>query len=246
MKKALYVFVVLLIASVCHIARAQDIVDTDHDGLSDDDELHMYGTDPLLADTDGDGYSDGDEIAQGYSPLFGDKKKLMQVDSDKDGLNDAWEIKLGTDLKNPDTDGDGFSDGDEVAAGFDPLNSDKIQEEKRIEVDLKTQHLKYFFGDVEMASFPISSGVKTMPTPVGEFKVLDKVPVKHYGGPGYDLPNTKWNLHFTTGKYRYYIHGAYWHHNFGHPMSHGCVNVSYENMEPLYWFAQVGTKVSIK
>ena len=28
-------------------------------------------------------------------------------------------------------------------------------------------------------------------------------------------------------------------------MSHGCVNVSYANMEPLYWWAQVGTKVLI-
>jgi hypothetical protein len=225
---------------------ADQVIDTDGDGISDTDEITIYATDPKLADTDGDGFLDGDEIVRGYSPRFGDKKKLIQVDSDKDYLNDAWEIALGTGIMNPDSDGDGYLDGTEVAAGYDPLNPEKVKREKLIAVDIKTQHLTYFFGDIEMASFPISGGLKSMPTPTGDFTVLDKVPVKHYGGPGYDLPNTKWNLHFTTRKFGYYIHGAYWHNDFGKPKSHGCVNVSYENMEPLYWFAQIGTKVLIK
>ena len=84
-----------------------------------------------------------------------------------------------------------------------------------------------------------------MNTPEGEFKILDKVPVKHYGGGDFDYPNTKWNLHFTTDYWRYYIHGAYWHDNFGQQMSHGCVNVDYEHMEPLYWWTQYDTKVII-
>lgn len=42
-------------------------------------------------------------------------------DSDKDGLTDAEETKLGTDPKNPDTDGDHFLDGQEVKSGYDPL-----------------------------------------------------------------------------------------------------------------------------
>lgn len=37
-------------------------VDTDGDGLSDTDELVIYGTSPLLADTDGDGMTDYAEI----------------------------------------------------------------------------------------------------------------------------------------------------------------------------------------
>jgi lipoprotein-anchoring transpeptidase ErfK/SrfK len=44
----------------------------------------------------------------------------------------------------------------------------------------------------------------------------------------------------------YYIHGAYWHHNFGHPMSHGCINVAYANMEGLYNWADVGTPITIE
>lgn len=35
--------------------------DSDGDGLYDDDEIALYGTDPLVADTDGDGVDDGDD-----------------------------------------------------------------------------------------------------------------------------------------------------------------------------------------
>ena len=73
------------------------------------------------------------------------------------------------------------------------------------------------------------------------------MPSKNYGGKGFDYsyPNTKWNLHFYTGTLGFYIHGAYWHNNFGKRMSHGCVNVSYANMERLYNWADVGTKITI-
>ena len=43
------------------------------------------------------------------------------VDSDKDGLTDEEEKKLGTNPTKADTDGDGFLDGQEVKEGYDPL-----------------------------------------------------------------------------------------------------------------------------
>lgn len=222
------------------------VVDTDNDGLADDLEASHYATDPQLADTDGDGYSDGEEVALGYSPRFV-KQRLIEVDSDLDGLNDDWEFRLGTAILNPDTDGDGFLDGEEVINGYSPTSRDGIKVPKRITVTLADQRLRYWFGDVELDSFLISSGLRSMPTPTGEFMIQEKIPVKRYLGPGYDLPNTKWNLHFATGRLgRYYIHGAYWHNNFGRPMSHGCVNVAYANMERLYNWAGVGTSVTIK
>lgn len=45
-----------------------NIIDTDNDGLSDDDEL-LYGTNPKLSDTDNDGYSDNVEIQSSWNPL---------------------------------------------------------------------------------------------------------------------------------------------------------------------------------
>ncbi|MBI5728436.1 MAG: hypothetical protein HY984_01635 [Candidatus Magasanikbacteria bacterium] len=43
--------------------------DTDHDGLSDIDEIIIWKTDPKNPDTDGDGFGDGVEVLRGYNPL---------------------------------------------------------------------------------------------------------------------------------------------------------------------------------
>ncbi|MBI5466314.1 MAG: L,D-transpeptidase [Candidatus Kerfeldbacteria bacterium] len=220
-------------------------LDSDNDGLSDEAEVNVYHTDPFKADTDDDGYKDGDEVTHGFSPRHSGGLPLAQVDSDKDYLPDAWELALGTDLMNPDTDGDKYLDGTEVRAGYDPLNTESKKLAKDIKIDLKTQRLAYYLDGKKLEEFPISSGVKRLPTPTGEFSVLHKIPAVHYKGPGFDYPNTKWNLHFATNGYRYYIHGAYWHNDFGKPKSHGCVNVSYQNMERLYNWAQVGTPIKI-
>lgn len=42
--------------------------DSDHDGLSDWEETHIYGTDPHDPDTDGDGFDDGEEVFLGRNP----------------------------------------------------------------------------------------------------------------------------------------------------------------------------------
>ena len=240
-------FLAIFLWSVLPV-NAQDIIDTDGDGLSDQEELFFYYTDPNNSDTDGDGYSDYDEIFNGYSPRDAGQIKLTAVDSDNDGASDHWEIRLGLDILNPDTDGDGYTDGLEIINGYDPLKAGSDKVDKLIKVDIASQSLGYYFGGIELEHFLISGGVRSMPTPLGDFTVLAKVPTKNYGGTGFDFyyPNTKWNLHFTTDYWRYYIHGAYWHNNFGQPMSHGCVNVRYDQMERLYNFAQLGTRIEIK
>ena len=51
-------------------------IDTDGDGISDYDEIHIYGTNPNKADTNGDGIKDGDKILAGIDPL---RKEIVPV-----------------------------------------------------------------------------------------------------------------------------------------------------------------------
>ena len=44
-------------------------LDTDMDGISDYDEINIYGTSPTKADTDGDFINDGVEVSNGSNPL---------------------------------------------------------------------------------------------------------------------------------------------------------------------------------
>ena len=90
-------------------------VDTDGDGIPDDDETDIYGTDPNNADTDGDGINDGDELA-----YWGDN---WDADYDSDGL---------INLLDPDSDSDGFSDGEEINKGYDPSDPNSRPEYVKI------------------------------------------------------------------------------------------------------------------
>lgn len=99
-------------------------------------------------------------------------------------------------------------------------------EEKWIEVSLPEQKLKAWEGNKLVIEFPISSGLWS-PTPKGTFNIWHKTRNQTMSGGSqalgtyYNLPNVPNNMFFFKG---YAIHGAYWHNNFGHPMSHGCVN----------------------
>ncbi len=56
--------------------------DTDHDGLSDYDELYVYHTSPYLADSDSDGIPDAIEVAQGTDPNCPQGKTCFQAPND--------------------------------------------------------------------------------------------------------------------------------------------------------------------
>ena len=59
------------------------LIDTDADGLSDFDEVKVYMTDPLNKDTDGDSYLDGDEVAKGYNPKGAGILLNFELEKDK-------------------------------------------------------------------------------------------------------------------------------------------------------------------
>ncbi|MBI4591903.1 L,D-transpeptidase [Candidatus Uhrbacteria bacterium] len=122
-------------------------------------------------------------------------------------------------------------------------------EEQRIEVDVSEQRLYAFEHGILRNSFLISSGLNNA-TPLGTHSVLAKIPLVHYAWyygenhpNNYDLGWIPYNLRFYP---HIYIHYAPWHNNFGHQMSHGCVNVNLANIQWLYEWAFTDIPVEIK
>ncbi len=111
---------------------------------------------------------------------------------------------------------------------------------KWIDINLSEQRLTAFEGQAALLSVLISSGTAAHPTVIGNFAVNTKVRSQTMSGPGYRLPNVPWVMYFYRD---YAIHGTYWHSNFGHPMSHGCINVTIADAAWLYTWASIGTPV---
>ncbi|MEI6596901.1 MAG: L,D-transpeptidase family protein [bacterium] len=245
MKKIIIILILFLLISP---ALAQTSLDSDNDGVSDEDEINIYHTDPLKADTDGDGYNDWLELNNGFSPLNPGNLKLEDVDTDNDGLSDRMELNFHTDLTNPDTDGDGFKDGNEINAGYNPLKPGEIKLTKKIEINTgKEQKLYYFLDDVRIGEFKISSGKASMPTPKGNFKIDGKA-FRAWSKYGLWMPY--WmslkNGYFGIHELPEWPNGTKEGENhLGIPVSHGCVRLGVGPAEFLYNWAPIGTAVKI-
>ncbi len=116
---------------------------------------------------------------------------------------------------------------------------ESVDNSKWIEVDLDKQRLYAHHGgsiDFEMA---VSTGLPWMPTVTGQFHIWAKVRAQRMKGGSldngtyYDLPNVPFVQFFYGG---YSLHGTYWHHDFGKPRSHGCVNLSIPDAEKLFYW----------
>lgn len=113
---------------------------------------------------------------------------------------------------------------------------------KRIVVDLSDQTMTAWYGDTIQLYTSISSGTWATPTITGYYKIDRKYPQQRMTGPGYDIPDVPNVMYFWEG---YAFHGAYWHNNFGTPMSHGCIHVQPGQDAWLYSWAEPGTDVYI-
>ncbi|HBG74177.1 MAG: hypothetical protein A2X25_03965 [Chloroflexi bacterium GWB2_49_20] len=119
-----------------------------------------------------------------------------------------------------------------------PITPEIPFNQKRIDVQLSSQTLTCYEYDNIVLQTKVSTGlpsttiVEGIPTatPKGDFNVQVKMPSKHMGDgnltsdlQAYELVGVPWNCFFTQQGHAF--HGAYWHDNFGVPMSHGCVNM---------------------
>lgn len=123
---------------------------------------------------------------------------------------------------------------------------DATDKKKRIEIDLENQKLYAFEENDVIYEFPISSG-KWGRTPTGDFRIWVKLRYTRMSGGNralgtyYNLPNVPYTMFFYNDEIPksrgFGIHGAYWHDNFGHPMSHGCINMREEDVAKIYHWA---------
>ncbi len=118
---------------------------------------------------------------------------------------------------------------------------------KWIEVDLSDQYLRAWeYRSVVFGTY-VSTGTALHPTPTGTYSVFAKLRYDDMTGgtPGVDyyyLPDVPYVMYFYDS---YAIHGTYWHNNFGHVMSHGCVNLPLNAAAWMYNWTPYGTTVWI-
>lgn len=119
--------------------------------------------------------------------------------------------------------------------------------EKWIEVELSTQTLIAWNVRAEERRLTMSSGKSGFCTPAGTFSILDKFPARRtiatVNGEHWDIPGVPWVMVFRAGGY--YLHGVYWHNNFGTPVSHGCVTLTVPDAEWLYGWTPLNAPVWI-
>ena len=126
--------------------------DGDGDGLTDDEEIFVYGTDPNNADTDGDSITDGNEVE--YWECY------WNYDYDEDSI---------INLLDSDSDNDGLLDGLEIAYEFNPSDPDSrplfpIMETGELSITHEWQRIefsKYFFDPVVVAKSLSYNGIQS-------------------------------------------------------------------------------------
>ncbi|WP_345801731.1 L,D-transpeptidase [Microbacterium sp. AZCO] len=123
---------------------------------------------------------------------------------------------------------------------------------RSIEVDLSEQRIYVKENGNVVDTWLISSGASNTPTYTGHYTIGYKTAVQTMNGFNrdaagnvigtYSTPNVKWPMYFNGGQA---FHGVYWHNNFGHTMSHGCVGMPEWRAQWLYNWAPKGTDVWI-
>ena len=147
-----------------------------------------------------------------------------------------------------------------------PLSPNISNADKRIEVRLDDQlvlayeYEKLVFATRASTGGRLQSGTYT--TPVGDYITYHKRPTRHMAAgdlasSGFDLPGVPWVIYIRENGTSF--HGTYWHNDYGHPHSHGCINLTPQAAKWLYrWttptvpmdkhlvYGYVGTRVDIK
>lgn len=124
-----------------------------------------------------------------------------------------------------------------------PAPADLKPNEKWIDVNLDNQSLVAFVGATPVYATLVSTGrmddndkEKDHRTPPGSFRIREKHIAATMDGDvasdgPYSIEDVPWIMYFNQS---YALHGAFWHANFGHVQSHGCVNLSPDDARALF------------
>lgn len=121
--------------------------------------------------------------------------------------------------------------------------------DKLIEVNIVTKQMYLYDHGNLTHTYPISAGAVATPTPVGQYKIYEKLAVQdmrgwNANGTRYFQPHVRWINYFLPGGYA--IHGNYWRPQswFGAVnSSHGCVSLPDTQAKEVYDWAPIGTTV---
>jgi lipoprotein-anchoring transpeptidase ErfK/SrfK len=126
-----------------------------------------------------------------------------------------------------------------------PLSPEIPDFQKLIEVNLTRQLVLAYEGSRLVFATRAATGnqyrSRYWATPVGQFITFYKRPTRHMAAgdiasSGFDLPGVPWVLYITKSGISF--HGTYWHNDYGHPRSHGCINLTPQASKWLYrWTA---------
>lgn len=118
---------------------------------------------------------------------------------------------------------------------------------KWIEVDLRSQTLTAWNDTAMVSRSPASTGKPGFRTPAGVYPISRKIPSRRLSGTvgeeSWNIPGVPWIMIFRKGGF--YIHGVYWHDDFGSNVSHGCVTLPVSYAEWLYHWTPPGTRIWI-
>jgi len=122
-----------------------------------------------------------------------------------------------------------------------PLSPDVPDAEKLIEVNLTKQLVLAYEQSRLVFAARAATGHQYLSgrwsTPEGQFITSYKRPTRHMAAgdiasSGFDLPGVPWVLYITKSGISF--HGTYWHNDYGHPRSHGCINLTPQASKWLY------------
>jgi hypothetical protein len=112
--------------------------------------------------------------------------------------------------------------------------------ERWIDVDLDAQVLVAYEGTLPVYATLVSSGAKDTPTETGVYRMWLKeseADMKGLNGEDpYSVATVPWTQFFSPEK-GLALHTAYWHDQFGHQRSHGCVNLAPRDARWLYFWS---------